>query len=132
MQCPDCRAENLQEEMYCYRCGADLSVPSTSLVPVSKHLPSALHNPQLPRFAAGVGAIAVGVGIELLRRGLLARMAKPSRALESAQPSLNALEDLLFPQNKIERTNKKLSKRPKGYEVEETVVYLRRVIRRES
>ena len=130
MQCPMCHTENMKEEMYCYRCGADLSVPSTSLVPVSKSLPSALHNPQLPRVAASVGAVALGVGIELLRRGLIARASKPSRALSNAQPTLDALEDLLFPQNKVERDTKKMKRAKKRYEVEETVVYMRRVIRR--
>src|SRR5579863_3878867 len=114
MQCPKCRTENLKEEIYCYRCGADLSVLSTSLVPINKSLPSVLHNPQLPRVAASVGAVALGVGIELLRRGLIARASKPSRALASTQPTINALEDLLFPQNKLERDTKKM-KRARRY-----------------
>lgn len=129
MQCPKCHAENLQEEMYCYRCGADLAVSSTSLVPVNKHTPSVLHNAQLPRVAASVGAVALGVGIELLRRGLVARASKPARVLASTQPTLDALEDMLFPRNKIERDTRKM-KRSKRFEVEETVVYVRRVIRR--
>ncbi|MHB8598073.1 MAG: hypothetical protein ACYDER_14815 [Ktedonobacteraceae bacterium] len=129
MQCPTCHTENLKEEMYCYRCGADLAVPSTSLVPVSKQVPSALHNPQLPRVAASVGAVALGVGIELLRRGLVARASKPSRALAGTQPTLDALEDILFPRNKVERDTRKM-KRAKRFEVEETVIYMRKVIRR--
>ena len=130
MRCPTCHAENFKEEMYCYRCGADLSVPSTSLVPVSKSLPSTfLHSPQLPRVAASVGAVALGVGIELLRRGLIARASKPPRALSNAQPTLDALEDLLFPHKKIERDTKKM-KRSKRFEIEETVVYMRKVVRR--
>jgi hypothetical protein len=130
MRCPTCHTENMREEMYCYRCGADLSVPSTSLVPVSKALPSTvMHNPRLPRVAASVGALALGVGIELVRRGLIARASKPSRALSSAQPTLNALEDLLFPHKKIERDTKKM-KRSKRFEIEETVVYIHKVVRR--
>lgn len=129
MQCPTCHAENLKEEMYCYRCGAELAIPSTSLVAVNKQVPTVLHNAQLPRVAASVGAVALGVGIELLRRGLIARASKPSRALASTQPTLDALEDLLFPNNKIERDTRKM-KRSKRFEVEETVIYMRRVIRR--
>jgi hypothetical protein len=72
--------------------------------------------------------VAVGVGIELLRRSLLARLSKPSRTVESALPTLNSLKDILMPQK-----DKKPLKMPKGrYEVEETVVYMRRVIRRQN
>jgi hypothetical protein len=73
-----------------------------------------------------VGAIAVGVGLELLRRSLLTRLARPSRAVEHALPTLTGLKDILMPQH-----NKPL-KMPKGYEVQETMVYMRRVIRRQD
>jgi hypothetical protein len=125
MICPSCRAECSIDDIYCRGCGADLATtPSTSLVPARTRLPAVLSNPQLPRLAAGVGAIAVGAGLELLRRGLAARLAKPPRPVTNALPTLEGLRDILMPQ-----VGKKL---PKGYEVHETIVYMRRVIRREE
>jgi len=128
MQCPNCHAECLADALYCRRCGADLTMPSTSLVPTRTNLPAVL-TPQLPRLAAGVGALAVGFGLELLRRSLLARMTRPSRALTGAAgglPTLGRLQDVLLSQGN------KTSKLPKGYEIHETVIYLRRVIRHEE
>jgi hypothetical protein len=88
-------------------------------------LPAVLYNSPLPRkVAASVGAVALGFGIELLRRGLLARMAKPARAVEPTLPVLDGIKDVLAPRNG------KAIKPPKGYEVQETVFYMRRVIRR--
>ncbi|GAC1634920.1 MAG: hypothetical protein NVS4B7_21370 [Ktedonobacteraceae bacterium] len=125
MYCPNCHTENLDEELTCSQCGADLTLPSKSLVTTTQNrLPAVLHSPQLPRVAASVGAVAVGVGIELLRRSLVARMTRPSQALSNTLPTLNRLKDVLFPQNE------KKFKLPKNYEVEETVVYMKRVIRR--
>jgi hypothetical protein len=83
----------------------------------------------IPRVAAGIGAVAVGVGIELVRRGLMARIMpapKPPQPVSNSLPALNRLRDVLFPQND------KRFKLPKNYEIEETVVYMRRVIRRKS
>lgn len=128
MQCPNCHVEHLADDLYCRHCGADLTTPSTSLVTTHTNLPAVIV-PQLPRVAAGVGAIAVGFGLELLRRNLLARLTRPSRSLANAAgslPALSGLQDVLIPQNT------KPSKLPKGYEIHETVVYLRRVIRRED
>ena len=127
MKCPECQATTTKNDIYCSQCGADLTVSSsTGLVPVEqKNLPALLYSLPVPRgVAASVGAVAVGMGLELLRRGLLARLSPPSRSVESALPALTGIKDLLMPQN-----NKKL---PKGYEVHETVVYMRRVIRRED
>ncbi len=128
MVCPNCRAGCAAEDTFCRRCGADLSLPSKSLVLVQSHLPMVLRNPQLPRVAAGVGALAVGVGLEFLRRGLLARLARSTRASKKLLPSLspNHVRELLTP------AEKKSIKLPKGYEVHETVVYMSRVIRRED
>lgn len=123
MICPSCRAECSMDDIYCRGCGANLTTLSTSLVPTRTRLPAVLYNPQL-RLAAGVGAIAVGAGLELLRRGLVARLAKPSRSVANALPTIEGLRDILMPQ-----VGKKL---PKGYEVHETIVYMRRVIRREE
>jgi hypothetical protein len=128
MQCPDCHAECLADDLYCRLCGADLTMPSTSLVPTRSNLPAVL-SPQLPRLAAGVGALAVGFGLELLRRSLLTRLTRPSRSLADAAgtlPALNGLRDVFFPEGD------KTSKLPKGYEIHETVIYLRRVIRHQE
>ncbi len=125
MKCPECNAKITKDDIYCSKCGADLAISSTGLVTVEKNLPALPYNLPVARgVAASVGAVAAGVGLELLRRGLLARLARPSRSVDRALPALTGIKDLLLPQN-----NKKL---PKGYEVHETVVYMRRVIRRED
>ena len=126
MKCPECQSTVTKNDVYCSKCGADLAVESTGLVPVEKHnLPALLYNLPVPRgVAASVGAVAVGMGLELLRRGLIARLAPPAKSVESALPALTGVKDLFMPQN-----TKKLRL---GYEVHETVVYMRRVIRRED
>ncbi len=128
MLCPKCNANNSTDEQFCRQCGADLSEPSTSLVPTRSNLPAILNNPQLPRVAAGVGAVAFGFGLELVRRGLLARMTRPSRKATKLLPSLfpGNLRDIFTQQD-----NKPV-KLPRGYEIHETVVYMSRVIRRED
>jgi hypothetical protein len=128
MVCPSCRAGCAVEDMYCRHCGSDLSVPSKSLVPVQAQLPTVLSHSPLPRVAAGVGAVAIGFGLELLRRGLLVRLARSGRRSAKLLPTLspNNLRDLLA--NK----EQKPIKLPKGYEIHETVVYMSRVIRRED
>jgi len=129
MICPKCNAGNREDDLSCRHCGADLTIPSTSLVTTQSRVPTVLHYPQLPRLAAGVGAVAVGVGIELLRRGLLAPIMpppKPRRPVSNTLPALNRLRDVLFPEND------KTFKVPKNYEIEETVVYMKRVIRRKN
>src|SRR5260221_11714795 len=83
MLCPSCRAECLADDVSCQRCGADLKSSSQSLVPAQANLPTILHHPQLPRLAAGVGALAVGFGLELVRRSLVARMMRSPRASTS-------------------------------------------------
>ncbi len=127
MVCPNCQARNSEDDLNCRQCGADLTIPSTSLVVTTQsRLPVVLHNPQIPRVAAGVGAVAVGVGIELLRRSLMARLTPPPKSLSNTMPILNRLKDVLFPENE------KKFKVPKNYEIEETVVYMRRIIRRKN
>lgn len=126
MLCPNCRAACLDEDTWCRQCGTDLTVPSTSLVRVQTNLPAVLQNPQLPRLAAGVGALALGFGLELLRRNLLARAAKASQSATDMLPILGGLQNVLKPQSD------KAVKLPKGYEIQETVVYIRRVIRRQG
>lgn len=123
MLCPNCRAACSEDDLYCRNCGIDLTKPSMSMVPTRRHLPAVLTNLRLQHLAASVGVIAASAGLELLRRSLLARLAKPPRPVVNALPTLNGVQDLLMP-----RVDKKL---PKGYEVHETIVYMRRVIRRE-
>ena len=128
MLCPECRANCSTEDVFCRRCGTDLSIPSTSLVPVTSHLPAVAQHPQLPRLAAGVGALAVGFGLELLRRNLLARLEKPVRTASKAlspQTMLKMADGFAQPQTKT-------MKLPKGYAIEETAIYINRVIRREN
>ena len=126
MICPNCRIPYEVEDMYCSHCGTDLApTPSTNLVALKRNLPAAFSNSMVPRsVAAGVGAIAVGVGIELLRRGLLARLSSPKSVVDTALPVLNGVKELMSPQNA------KTLKLPKGFEVQETVVYMRRITRR--
>jgi hypothetical protein len=130
MLCPECRAYCQADDVFCRRCGVDLSVPSTSLVPVptTSHLPIVAQHPQLPRLAAGVGALAVGFGLELLRRNLLARLEKPVRTASKAlspQTMMKMADGFAQPQTRT-------MKLPKGYAIEETAIYINRVIRREN
>ncbi len=127
MRCPDCHTEYRAEDLYCRQCGTDLTTStSTSIVATRPNLPAILYNPQVPRsVAAGVGALALGVGIELLRRNLLARLS-PARVMRQPLPVLQTVKDALFP------AQKKIMKVPRGYEIHETVVYMQRVIRRED
>ena len=126
MYCPSCRAASVQEDIYCRHCGAELVKASTSIVPVQRNLPALLYKSAVPRrVAAGVGALALGVGIELLRRNMLRRMF-PARSVRRALPAGPGLKDAIFSQPD------KTMKLPKGYEVRETVVYMTRIIRRQS
>src|SRR6266567_6989698 len=98
MLCPQCRANCLADDDFCRQCGANLTTSSRSLVPVTSNLPAVLQHPQLPRVAAGVGALALGFGLELLRRNLLARLQSP-RSVASTLPVLTNMKDILSPQN---------------------------------
>lgn len=124
--CPNCRAENVEEGQTCFYCGTQLTSASKSLVPVRNYLPTVLRSPQLPRVAASVGAVVVGVGVELLRRSLLARATRSRGAVSNPLPLVNRLRETLLPQNE------KTFKLPKNYEIQETVVYIQRVIRRKE
>lgn len=131
MQCPKCQADNLAGEERCSECGAELISTSTSLVPTQhrSNLPALLQNRQLPRLAAGVGAVAFGFGLELLRRNLSARATKA--ALHSAERLLpmqpfGGQSEMLLPQRS------KPLKLPRGYEVQETAIYVSRIIRRKG
>jgi len=128
MLCPKCNAECLADDVYCRQCGTDLTLPSKGLVPAQRTLPAILHSPQLPRLAAGIGALAFGFGLELLRRNLLARLGRAPHSATSYLPAstFDTLRDIFSPQGD------KPVKLPKGYEIEETTFYFRRVIRREA
>ena len=127
MVCPKCRTGCATDDIFCRRCGTDLSIPSKSLVPTETHLPAVLHGPQLPHLAAGVGALAVGVGLELLRRSLIARLTRPARLSAKLSPTLSSkhMRELFT------SSQGKTTKLPKGYEIRETMIYVSRVIRRE-
>lgn len=128
MLCPECRANCSTEDVFCRRCGTDLSIPSTSLVPITSHLPAVVQHPQLPRLAAGVGALAVGFGLELLRRNLLTRLEKPVRSTSKALTP----QTILGMKNAFAQQQTRSIKLPKGYTIEETAIYVNRVIRREK
>lgn len=128
MLCPNCRAECMEEDIYCHHCGTDLTLTSKSLVPTQTHLPTLLQNSQLPRLAASVGAVALGVGLELLRRRLIARITRLPRSASNyiSAPTVDAVRDIFTTQGK------QPLKLPKGYEIHETAIYFKRVIRREG
>ncbi len=127
MLCPNCRYQYEEEDIYCRHCGEDLTITPTSVVTTTQtRLPALLNPAQLPRkVAASVGAIALGVSIELLRRGLVARLVPATRIASSSLPVLDGVKDILPSQS--ERS----LKIPKGYIIDETIVIRRRVIRRE-
>ena len=125
MLCPNCRYHYEEEDTYCRHCGEDLTITPTSVVTTTQtRLPALLNPAQLPRkVAASVGAVALGVGIELVRRGLIARLLPAARVASSSLPVLGGVKDILPSQSEI--------KVPKGYVIDETIVIRRRVIRRE-
>ena len=127
MLCPNCRAGCMEDDIYCHRCGTDLTLSSKNLVPTQTRLPTRLQNSQLPRLAASVGALALGFGLELLRRRFLARITRLPRSASNyiSAPTVDAMREIFSPQG-----NQPL-KLPKGYEIHETAVYFKRVIRRE-
>jgi hypothetical protein len=121
MVCPVCHTPADETDSYCRRCGADLTEPTMSLVSVTSRLPAITQYPQLPRVATGMGAVALGIGFELLRRGLRAWLTRPRQP--QAAPELPGIGQLLrLPDNEVRRGNPR-------YEVSETIIYMRRVIR---
>lgn len=129
MYCLECQTPSIQGAEVCQVCGSQLVNSSRDLVATHSNLPAVLQKPHLPRIAAGVGALAFGVGLELARRTLAAKLAKP--ALHSAANMLlpqgiGGLGETLLPQRA------KSLKLPKGYEIEETAIYINRVIRRKG
>jgi hypothetical protein len=117
----------MEDDIYCHRCGTDLTLSSKSLVPTQTRLPALLQNSQLQRLAASVGALALGVGLELLRRRFSARITRTPRSASSyvSVPTVDAMREIFSTER-----NQPLTL-PKGYEIHETAVYFKRVIRRE-
>jgi hypothetical protein len=127
MNCPECHYQYEENDTYCRSCGEELLHPSTSLVTTMQSRLPALQYSQLPRrVAASVGAVALGVGIELLRRNLLTRFTSTARIPRSIEHTLPALSGL-----KERAQSNRTVNVPKGYVIDETIVYTRRVIRRD-
>ncbi|HLW03137.1 MAG TPA: hypothetical protein VKT82_31105 [Ktedonobacterales bacterium] len=126
MACPVCGASHGAAETYCRRCGADVTIPSTMIVPVKPALPVVSERPSrvITPAKAGASLVALGVGYELLRWGLKLWLKKPvGRSL----PALTALPTLGNLRN-LHGGNRPPGRLPKGYEVTETVFYMQRVI----
>lgn len=137
MVCPECHASCAPEDQRCPACGAELVIPvSRSLVtrprpalaPRRRQWPALLRGP-VQGVAAGVGALAVGVGLELLRRRLTTLLVRSAGAGHQAAQTLPLLSHLK-PLGPV--ASGKAPKLPRGYEIQETVVYIERVIRRRS
>ncbi|HEU5368953.1 MAG TPA: hypothetical protein VFU69_10830 [Ktedonobacterales bacterium] len=127
MVCPVCGASHGAAESYCRRCGADVTIPSTMMVPVKPALPALPERPSRTMTPARAGAtiVAVGVGYELLRWGLKFWLRKPMGRSLPALTALPTLGNLL----NLHSGTRPTHRLPKGYEVSETVIYMQRVIR---
>ena len=127
MMCPVCGAPHRAAESYCCRCGVDVTIPSTMVVPVRSALPAVPTRPSrtMTPARAGAGLVALGVGYELLRWGLKLWLKKPVGRSLPALTALPTLGNLL----NLHSGNRPERRLPKGYEVTETVVYMQRVIR---
>lgn len=125
MRCPNCRTDYGKAERYCRQCGHELEDISRSIVTTRRSLPTTLAQSAIPRrVAAGVGALALGVGIEIVRRNLLARLLNTPQAKKGTRAIAGSVKDLIF------HPREKTMKLPKGHEMQETIVYVRRSIRR--
>ena len=130
MLCPVCEAPYGAAETYCRRCGADVTIPSTTVVPVKPTLPAVPERPSRALAApvkTGAGIVALGVGYELLRLGLRLWLKRPVGRSFPAISALPTLGNLLNLHSGSEgrRGGTRL---PKGYQVTETIIYMRRVI----
>lgn len=127
MRCPNCRSEYSAEDVYCRSCGADVAVPSTDLVVTPANLPAVIANSPISRsVAAGVGALVLGVGLEFLRRSVLARLTQSASRIDASLPLFSGVRETLLPQ-------RRRWFQPVGdYHIDEIVVYRRRIIRRDS
>lgn len=124
MLCPVCGASCKAAESYCRRCGADVTIPSTTVVPAKPTLPAVPERASralVSSARAGAGIVALGVGYEVLRWGLKFWLRRPARAM-STLSALPTLGNLL---NAHSGTEGRLRK---GYQVTETMIYMKRVI----
>ena len=131
MLCPVCEAHCGSGESYCRRCGADLSIPNTTIVPVKPALPALADRPGRAVIPApiktGAGLVALGVGYELVRLGLRFWLRRPAcRSL----PALSAFPPFSHVLNLPGQTRGRRGKlRLLGrYQVTETIFYFHRVI----
>ncbi len=126
MACPVCGASHGAAESYCRRCGADVTIPITMIVPVKPALPAVPDRPGrvITPAKAGASLVALGVGYELLRWGLKFWLKKPVGRSLPALSALPTLGNLL----NLHSGNRPQGRLPKGYEVTETVFYMQRVI----
>ncbi|HEX6779599.1 MAG TPA: hypothetical protein VF099_15435 [Ktedonobacterales bacterium] len=124
MVCPVCGASCKAAESYCRRCGADVTIPSTTVVPAKPTLPAVPERASralATSARAGAGIVALGVGYEVLRWGLKFWLRRPARAVST----LSALPTLANLLNAHSGTEGRLRK---GYQVTETMIYMKRVI----
>lgn len=131
MNCPRCQAENRIGEKRCLECGAQLAgETSKSLVEVKRNLPAVWSVSQISRkVATGVGAVAIGVGLELARRSLLMRLSQsPVNPLEAQMPGLGRLRELLFPRP----DDKQAKRKKKKGEIEETIIIMQHRVMRDK
>ncbi len=131
MLCPVCEAPCGATESYCRRCGADVTIPSKTVVPVKPALPAVPERPGRALVPApvktGAGIVALGVGYELVRLGLRVWLKRPvgrSLPVLSALPTLSNMLNLPGAAN----GRRKAARLPKGYQVSETIYYIHRVI----
>lgn len=124
MMCPVCGASSKAAESYCRRCGADVTIPSTMVVPARPMLPAVPERASRALASsakAGAGIVALGVGYEVLRWGLKFWLRRPARAM-SPFSALPTLGNLL---NAHSGTEGRLRK---GHQMTETIIYMKRVI----
>jgi hypothetical protein len=132
MLCPVCEASCGASESYCRRCGADVTIPSTMVVPVKPTLPAVPERPGRALIPApvktGAGIVALGLGYELVRLGLRLWLKRPIGRSLSAISALPTLSNMLnLPGSGGKRRG--AQRLPRGYQVSETVYYIHRVIR---
>jgi hypothetical protein len=131
MLCPVCEASCGDVLSYCRRCGADVTIASTTVVPLKPALPVVPERPIRALIPApvktGAGLVALGLGYEIVRLGLRFLLKHP---LGRALPALTSLPTL---GNRInlpgtDGARNSTPRLPKGYQVTETVYYIHRVI----
>jgi hypothetical protein len=131
MLCPVCESPFEATESYCRRCGADVTIPSRTVVPVKPPLPAVPERPGRALIPApvktGAGIVVLGLGYELVRLGLRFWLKRPVGRSLPALSALSTLSNMLnLPGSPGGR--RKAARLPKGYQVSETIYYIHRVI----